>query len=452
MKILIIEDEKITRISLADILTKEGYEVFSAEDGETGLTIFYNELPEIVITDLRLPKKNGLEILETIIKTNPSTKIILITAYSTVETAVSSLKLGAYDYLTKPFSPDELLSILKNIKILQNVINENEKLKKQLESYEEKRIIGNTEKMKKLIELIKQVSLNESTIMIEGESGTGKELIAKEIHKNSLRKNENFITVSCSNIPESLLESELFGYEKGAFTGAIKKHAGYFERANKGTIFIDDIDDFPISMQIKLLRVLQEREITPIGSSENIKIDVRVICATKINLRKLVEEKKFREDLFYRLNIIPIKIPPLRERKEDIPLLVDYFFKKHNAHDKLMLVTKDVMNYLLEYDWPGNVRELENIVERMIVMSFSGQIDKSILDLQLFKNIQSKKEDFEKYNSLLEFLATKEKEMIEWAIKKANGNISNAAKILKIPRTTLNSKLERLKTFNIDEE
>jgi len=445
MKILIIEDEKITRISLSDILTKEGFEVYSAEDGEIGINFFNEFKPEIVITDLRLPKKNGLDILKEVLETSPKTKVILITAFATVDTAVAALKLGAYDYLTKPFSPEELISILRNITQLQNVIEENQQLKNRIEQLESKNIIGNSNKLIKLLDLIHVVAQNESTILIEGESGTGKELIAREIHKNSLRRNEKFITVSCSNIPESLLESELFGHEKGSFTGAIKRHIGYFERANKGTLFIDDIDDFPFNMQVKLLRVIQEREITPVGSTENIKIDVRIICATKVDLRKLVEQNKFRDDLYYRLNIIPIKIPPLRERKEDIPLLVEHFFKKHKAEDKLMLVNQEILKYLMDYDWPGNVRELENIVERMIVLSFSGKIDTSILDLTRKAKEQLHKEYFEKYNSLNDFLISKEKEIIEWALKKSNGSITNAARLLKIPRTTLNSKIERLR-------
>lgn len=445
MKILIIEDEKITRISLSDILTKEGFEVYSAEDGEIGINFFNEFKPEIVITDLRLPKKNGLDILKEVLETSPKTKVILITAFATVDTAVAALKLGAYDYLTKPFSPEELISILRNITQLQNVIEENQQLKNRIEQLESKNIIGNSERLIKLLDLIHVVAQNESTILIEGESGTGKELIAREIHKNSLRRNEKFITVSCSNIPESLLESELFGHEKGSFTGAIKRHIGYFERANKGTLFIDDIDDFPFNMQVKLLRVIQEREITPIGSTENIKIDVRIICATKVDLRKLVEQNKFRDDLYYRLNIIPIKIPSLRERKEDIPLLVEHFFKKHKAEDKLMLVNQEILKYLMDYDWPGNVRELENIVERMIVLSFSGKIDTSILDLTRKAKEQLHKEYFERYNSLNDFLISKEKEIIEWALKKSNGSITNAARLLKIPRTTLNSKIERLR-------
>lgn len=445
MKILIIEDEKITRISLTNTLMKEGYEVFSAQDGEEGLTFFKTHSPEIVITDLRLPKFSGIDILASVLSISPSCKVILITAFATVETAVTALKLGAYDYITKPFSPEKLLSILRNISQLHQVMNENTELLNKINLLENRTIIGNAQSIKKLIETINQIALNDSTVLIEGESGTGKELVARALHQASARKNEKLIAISCSSIPESLLESELFGYEKGAFTGAIKKHIGYFERANKGTLFIDDIDDFPFSMQIKLLRVIQEREVTPIGADQSVHVDVRIICATKIDLKKRVEEKLFRDDLYYRLNIIPLKIPPLRERKEDIPVLVEYFFKKHHAADKTMLLNKEIFSKLMAYNWPGNVRELENIVERMIALSFSGEINMDILDISSMPKLTgTEKESFDKYESFDEFILLKEKEIIEWALNKTKNNISSAAKLLRIPRTTLNSKMDRV--------
>lgn len=444
-KLLIIEDEKITRISLSDILTTEGYEVFSAEDGEEGLNIFKTENPSIVITDLRLPKLNGIDVLTTIVSINPSCKVILITAYASVDTAIQSLKIGAYDYLTKPFSPEKLISILRNINILNTVLSENAELKNRLDSLENKTIIGISQPMKKLVQTINQISHNDSTVLIEGESGTGKELVARALHKASSRRSENFVTVSVSSIPESLLESELFGHEKGAFTGAIKQHIGYFERANKGTLFIDDIDDFPLNVQIKLLRVIQERELTHIGGNENISIDVRIICATKVDLKKKVENKSFREDLYYRLNIIPIKIPSLRERKEDIPLLVEHFFRKHRAEDKIMLLTNEIFTKLQSYRWPGNVRELENIVERMIALSFSGQIDVSVIDLdrQTKEHIYGS-EDLSAYASFEEYIQSKEKIIIEWGLSRCSNSVTEAAKMLNIPRTTLTSKIARL--------
>lgn len=444
MKLLIIEDEKITRISLSNTLKEEGYEVSTAENGEEGLIKFKAELPDIVITDLRLPRLNGMDILTSIISIKPDCKVILITAFATVETAVKALKIGAYDYLTKPFSPEELLSILRNIKQLQVVISENIELKKRLNLLENKTIIGNSPVMKKLVEMINHVAQNDSTILIEGESGTGKEIIARALHQASPRRNENFITVSCSSIPENLFESLLFGHEKGAFTSAIKRHIGYVESAHKGTLFLDDIDDFPLVMQIKLLRVLQEKEITRVGGNENIEIDTRIICATKIDLKQKVEKKEFREDLYYRLNIVPVKIPPLRERKEDIPQLLEYFFKKYKAEDKLKLISNQVFLKLLSYDWFGNVRELENIVQRIIALSFSGSIDITMLDLPEINKSRFKASSEKEYPALEEYLFDKEKEIIEWALNKSNNNVTRAAKLLKIPRTTLNSKLERL--------
>ncbi len=444
-KLLIIEDEKITRLSLSDILAAEGYEIYSAEDGEDGMKQFNAIKPDIVISDLRLPKYSGIEILQAILSINPQCKVILITAYASVDTAIQSLKIGAYDYVTKPFSPEKLISILRNISQLQQVITENAELKNKLQTLENKTIIGLSDPMKKLIQTINQISQNDSTVLIEGESGTGKELVARALHKASARRNENFVAVSVSSIPESILESELFGHEKGSFTGAIKQHIGYFERANKGTLFIDDIDDFPLSVQVKLLRVIQERELTRIGGSEIISIDVRIICAAKIDLRKNVDNKTFREDLYYRLNIIPLKLPPLRERKEDIPSLVEYFFKKHKAEDKIMLLTNEIFSKLQAHYWPGNVRELENIVERMIALSFSGQIDISIFDFSKDKKERGVfGEEFEKYDSFEEYIFSKEREILTWALAKCKNNITEAAKILNIPRTTLSSKIDRV--------
>ena len=306
-------------------------------------------------------------------------------------------------------------------------------------------IIGNSAGLTRAIDIAMQVAATDLSVLITGESGTGKELVARALHKASSRRSEPFITVSVSSIPESLLESELFGHEKGAFTGAIKQHIGYFERANKGTLFIDDIDDFPLNVQIKLLRVIQERELTHVGGNQNVSIDVRIICATKIDLKKKVENKSFREDLYYRLNIIPIKIPPLRERKEDIPLLVEHFFRKHRAEDKIMLLTNEIFAKLQSYQWPGNVRELENIVERMIALSFSGQIDVSVIDLDRHaKGNLLGGEDLSAFRSFEEYIQSKETLIIEWALSRCSNSVTDAAKLLNIPRTTLTSKIARL--------
>ncbi|WP_456439502.1 sigma-54-dependent transcriptional regulator [Caldithrix abyssi] len=447
MRILIIEDEKISRITLNDLLKKEGYDVSSVETGTEGLTLFEREAFDLVLADLRLPGADGIEVLRQVKSKKPRTVVILMTAYGTVDTAVQALKMGAYDYLTKPFTPDHLLNILRNAEKLQRVLDENQQLKKRLEIIEKKPIIGASPAMRHLQEIIHHVARHDSTVLIVGESGTGKELVARALHENSWRKDQPFWAVNCAAIPETLLESELFGYEKGAFTGAAKRHLGYFERANHGTLFIDDIDDLPMKMQVKLLRVLQEQELIRIGGWESVKIDVRVIAANKVDLKQRMKEGRFREDLFYRLNIIPIVLPPLRERKEDIPQLIKHFLQKQNAAHIWRLFSPELLQRLSQYDWPGNVRELENFVERFV--AFSGM--ESFDPFSLLPGVTSGKEQplpensvFFSYHSFNDFMAAKEKEIIDWAMKQTNNNISKAADLLKLPRTTLRSKLEKI--------
>ncbi len=446
MKIMLVEDEKITRKTLTDILKKENYEVDSFSDGTEAFNYLGNNYYDVIITDLRLPGINGLEILKKTKEISPKTIVIIITAFATVETAIESLKLGAYDYLLKPFSPEQLLSILKHIELLSNVLTENEKLKNRLALLEKNNIIGSSNKVKAFMDMIKIIAPQDHTILVQGESGTGKELCARTIHNLSSRKDKEFIAINCAVIPETLLESELFGHEKGSFTGAIKRHIGYFEKANGGTLFIDDIDDLPLYMQVKLLRVLQEKEISRVGSTENISIDARIICATKINLKERVEQKLFREDLFYRLNIIPIILPPLRDRKEDIPELVIHFFQKHGGEEKIPFLSDEIYSILKNYDWQGNIRELENMVKRMLALSTNEKLNVSVLEPLL--NIKSKEKSSEtflgEYEGFDGYMMTKEKEIIAWALNKSENNVTGAAKILKIPRTTLRSKIEKL--------
>lgn len=453
MKILLAEDEKITRKSLTDILITERYEVTSFGDGNEAFEALKKYEYDVIITDLRLPGMTGIEILRNAKEINPKVIVIIITAYASVETAVEALKLGAYDYLLKPFSPEQLLSTLKHIEQLKFVLSENENLKSRLALLENKTIIGSSEKVKSFMNIIKTVAPQDYTILIQGESGTGKELCARTIHNFSLRKDKNFIAINCAVIPETLIESELFGHEKGAFTGAIKKHIGYFEKANGGTLFIDDIDDLPYNMQVKLLRVLQEKEISRVGSTENIPIDVRIICATKVDLKQKVAEKLFREDLYYRLNIIPIFLPPLRERKEDIPELLIHFLKKHNAEEKIQFLNDGVYTTLRQYNWPGNIRELENITERMIALSPNDFINHTVFEPLLNGSHEEIKdiELFERYENFDHYILSKEKEIINWALEKSGHNVTAAAKILKIPRTTLRSKMEKLLITNFSE-
>jgi len=454
MKIMLVEDEKITRKTLTDILKKENYDVNSFGDGTEALNALRHNNFDAVITDLRLPGTNGLDILKAAKEINSSTIVIIITAYATVETAIESLKLGAYDYLLKPFSPEQLLSILKHIEQLSKVLYENEKLKSRLEFFEKKTIIGSSAKVKGFLDMIKMVAPQDHTILIQGESGTGKELCARTVHNFSLRKDKEFIAINCAVIPEALIESELFGHEKGAFTGAVKKHIGYFEKANGGTLLLDDIDDLPLPIQVKLLRVLQEKEISRVGSTENIPIDVRIVCATKVDLKERVNQKLFREDLYYRLNIIPIVLPPLRERKEDIPELLIHFLKKHGAEDKLQYVDDNIYSIFNKYDWPGNVRELENITERIIALSPNQYLNTSVLDPLLNKTQIANISDnnFEGYSGFDKYILSKEREIIDWALNKSGKNVSGAAKILNIPRTTLRSKMDKLSMQSIPEE
>ncbi len=444
MKILLIEDEKITRITLTDTLQKENYQVTACATGSEGLEALKKLSFDVVITDLRLPRMNGLDILEHIKQSGCTCPVIIITAYATVETAIRALKLGAYDYLTKPFSPDELLVILERIKQFNRVLDENTRLKERIRTYEKRELIGQSPAMRALIERLNLVAKNDSTVLIQGESGSGKEVVARYLHRHGNRSNAPFVAINCAALPESLLESELFGYEKGAFTGAAHQHKGYIERANGGVLFIDDIDDLPLTLQVKLLRFLQEREIQRVGGSETLSIDVRIIAATKVDLQKLISENKFREDLYYRLNIIPLSIPPLRERKEDIPLLIEHFLEKHAGRGQKFQLTSDDMHVLMDYDWPGNVRELENIVERMIAIPDNNFFLEQLKNTEVSDTSSQRQETLEGFPGLNRYLEQEEKRLIRLALEQANYNISGAAKLLKLPRTTLRSKMDKM--------
>ena len=456
MKVLIIEDERITRITLANLLKKEGYEVDSVSDGDKGLRKVVTGAFDVIITDLRLPGKGGIDILKAAKETNENCVVIVITAYASVETAVSALKLGAYDYITKPLSPEKFISLMNNVHDFFMVRDENKKLKKRLERMENKSVIGSSPPMRKLLETVRNVAGHDYTVLIQGESGTGKEVIARTLHQHSDRRDQPFIAINCAAIPESLIESELFGHEKGAFSGAIQQHSGYFERAHKGTIFIDDIDDFPLNLQVKLLRVLQERQFVRVGGAETISVDVRVICATKVNLEQLVRENRFREDLYYRLHIIPLHLPPLRERKEDIPALVSHFFKKLGAGDMLTRLDGTFYDNLMAYDWPGNVRQLENTVERIVATSDVGiaatlaaERDSLAAGRGLFPSgtAQGDPSANDQYPPYEAFIQEKEEEIIGWALEKTGKNITRAAELLDLPRGTLRSKLKKRDRF-----
>ena len=375
--ILVIDDEKSMRDFLAIMLKKEGYQVQLAENGKTALTAISRNVFDVIISDIRLPDIDGLELLKHCKKVSPDTDFILITAYASTETAVEAVKMGAADYIYKPFDIDEMRIIIHRCISKKTLERENVYLKKTVErQFQFENILGHSPKMQNIFDLIRKISNTNSTILITGESGTGKTLVAKAIHYNSHRKDHSFISINCGAMPENLLESELFGHVKGAFTGAVQNKKGLFEAADKGTLLLDEIGEMTQSMQVKLLRALQEKSVRPVGGNDEIQVDVRVIAATNQDLQKAVAENKFREDLFYRVNVIPIRIPPLRDRKEDIHPLAEHFVKKYaqEMQKPIHRISVEAMNCLENYDWPGNVRELENAIERALALEMSDMI------------------------------------------------------------------------------
>jgi DNA-binding NtrC family response regulator len=452
MRILLVEDDKISRITLKDFLLKGRHEVTVCEHGDEAVGLLGVEPFDVVLTDLRLPGASGLDILRAAKGASMRTTVIVMTAYGTVDTAVEALKMGAYDYLTKPFAPDRLLSMLDHIRQLHQVLDENAQLRRRLQSFESKVLIGDSPAMRKLMETVQLVAAHDYTVLVQGESGTGKELVARALHAHSPRSDRPFVTINCAALPASLLESELFGHEKGAFTGAVRRHDGYFERAAGGTVFIDEIDDFPLTLQPKLLRVLQEKEFVRVGGSNSIAVDVRIICATKVDLFAEVNAGRFRADLFYRLNIIPITIPPLRQRKEDLVALLTHFLEKHGALDKLYLIDSDLMARLHAYGWPGNVRELENFAERIVALAGTASHDDMVRDAFPAAPTQlpippAGEREQTPYAATME---AKERELIASALRSTGGNVAAAAKLLGLPRSTLRSKLGKKKTQSRD--
>lgn len=449
--ILIVDDEKLIRMSLEDRLMKEGYAVTSLSNAIEGLKVLQSINFDAVITDFRLPKMDGIDFLREIKKVSSDIVVIIMTAYGSIENAVVSMKEGAYDYVTKPFSLEELIIKLQKALKHKAVLTENRMLKQQIRTqYGYDNIIGKSDAMKQVFEIIGTVSNRDTTILIQGESGTGKELTAGAIHYNSNRRDKSFIKLSCAALNKEILESELFGHEKGSFTGAIKMRRGRFELAHGGTIFLDDVDDIPLEMQVKLLRVIQEREFERVGGEETIPVDVRIICATKKDLKKHVQEGRFREDLYYRLNVVTIHLPPLRERKADIPLLVNYFIKKYATRQRVDIdsLSQEALNLLLMYNWPGNIRELENAVEHAVTFCSSHTIvPKNLPDTISEKEATSGIFPIELSTidsiDLQETLGEAEKKLLLWAYQKTNGNQVRMSEILHIPRTTLQNKLTK---------
>jgi DNA-binding NtrC family response regulator len=435
MKILIVEDEKNQRELLASSLNDE-YEVVEANSGEKALDCFKSDRSiGIIISDFRMPEMDGIELLRQVKKIDPGTIFILITAYASVASAVEALKLGAYDYITKPLVIEKLKHILKRAVQNRFLLIENEELKEKLRThYSFEKIVTRSQRMKEILSIVSRVSQSKTTVLITGESGTGKELIARAIHNASSRRDKMFVPINCSAIPENLFESELFGFEKGAFTGAAKTRRGKLLAGDGGTVFFDEVGDIPPNVQVKLLRFLQFGEIVPLGKEKAVHVDVRIIGATNQDLTKKIEQGFFREDLYYRLNVVGIHIPPLRERKEDIDPLANHFIGKYSkiCGKHIEGISKEAMRYLYEYAWSGNVRELESTIERAIVMSRDNIIDVDDLPASL---MTVKKEG----NDLS--MKGVEKQHIEYVLSMEHGNVSKAAKVLGIHRNTLMAKL-----------
>jgi len=448
--ILVVDDESAIRENLELLLSDANYKVTLAENGTEGLKKLESEFFDLVLLDVMMPDKNGLEVLKEIHLSSPETAIIMITAFGTIENAVSAIKAGAADYVTKPWDNEKLLLDIRNGIQQRKLQLENRELKKALKQrYGFSNIVGKSEKMLKIFDLVTQVAQSRSTVLIQGESGTGKELIAKAIHANSNRSENAFVTVNSGSLPTDLLESTLFGHLKGAFTSAVSSKKGLFEVADHGSIFFDEIGTISLETQAKLLRVLQEREFMRLGGIETIKVDARIIAATNVDLKTLVDHGRFRADLYYRLNVIAVQLPPLRERKEDIPLLVGHFVRRFcDENGKLHCqVGPEVLKLLVEYDWPGNVRELENVIERAVVLSPQREITVDLVPEHLTAPAARMKLDEISIldgQSLFEIVDCFEKKVIVQMLESVNWSQTEAAEKFAVPLSTLNSKVKRL--------
>jgi two-component system response regulator AtoC len=443
--ILVIDDEQLVRWSIEKLLSKNGHEVISVETGAEGLLKLKDSTPDLILLDMKLPDINGMEILRTIKKDNKEVPVIIITAYGSIDSAIDAIKTGAFDYVVKPFDAEKL-------KLTVNRALELSKLKTELELFKDSAhhqygfhsIVAESAVIKNAIEIAKKLAASDSTVLIQGESGTGKELFARAIHCASPRQERAFIALNCSAIPTHLIESELFGYEKGAFTDAKTSKKGMFELADKGTLFLDEIGDMDLSIQAKLLRAIETKSFKRLGGTKDITVDVRIISATNKDLKKLVEKGAFRDDLYYRINVVPLVIPPLRKRKEDIPLLVDHFIMtiSRDLKKEVIGIEKEALEYLIRYDWPGNIRELKNVIERMILLTNDKILKKEFVPMELMESANNT--DTDQFTSLE--LEKVEKELIIKALSLAEGNQTKAAQALSISRDALRY---RMKKYNI---
>jgi DNA-binding NtrC family response regulator len=448
--VLVIDDEEIIREALDALLSVEGYAVATAATGTHGLEQLSSRSFDAVLLDLMLPDRNGLEVLDEIRRIDDELPVVMITAFGTIESAIAATKQGAFHYFPKPFKNDEVLAVLRNAIERRRLVRENRALRDQLRSGAHRfdDIIGGGRTMKVVYDLIGRAAPSRATVLIQGESGTGKELVARAFHRRSARADRPFITVNSGNLPPDLLESNLFGHVKGAFTGAVYPKKGLFELADKGTIFFDEIGNIPLDTQAKLLRVIQEREFMRLGGVETIKVDVRIIAATNVSLRAMMQAGSFREDLFYRLNVITVELPPLRDRKEDIPVLVQHFLEKYGeeSHKRGLILTPPALERLIAYDWPGNVRELENVIERAVVLCAEREIGPDLIPNHVAANARPEVPDVvipPEGVHFREVIIGHERRYIEAALEAAGNVQKRAAELLHIKPTTLNEMMKR---------
>ncbi len=432
VSVLVVEDEELMRAILRQLLEDSGYDVFTSDCAENALHLFSEHDIAVTLTDIKMSGKDGLELLDQIKSVDPEAIVIIMTAFSSVDSAVAALRKGAYDYVTKPFVNEDLLQTIKNAVTQRQLFLENRVLRRELrQKYNFHEIIGKSDTLQRVFDLVKKVADTNANVLIQGESGTGKELVARSIHFNSGRAEMPFLAVNCGALPESLLESELFGHTKGSFSGAVADKKGLFRSASGGTIFLDEVGEMPQSLQVKLLRALQEHEVTPVGSAEPIKFDARIVAATNKHLETEVAEGNFREDLFYRLNVVEIDVPPLRERREDLPLLAKHFAKKP--------ISKEAMAALVNYAWPGNVRELQNVMERAVILS-DDMIGNDSLPTKISGDASFETSDGEKFRPSLEAI---ERRYVIEILTSVEDDKTKAANILGIDLSTLYRKLKR---------
>ena len=448
--VLVVDDEPLIRKFLVETMTRMGFEVQSAADGAEALKKVKVETFDLIFTDIKMPQLNGMDLLRAVREHTPESVVVMMTAYATVESAVEAMKVGAFDYIIKPFSPDQIEMVTKRAAERQSLIEENKYLRSEiLKEYGFGEIIGKTPVMHGIFEVIRKVANSRATVLVQGESGTGKELVARAIHYNSTRANAPFIKVNCAALPENLLESEIFGHEKGAFTGAVTRRPGRFELAHRGTLLLDEISEIPLGLQAKLLRVLQEREFERVGGTRPIKVDVRIVATTNRNLDEEIEAKRFREDLFFRLNVIPITLPPLRERGGDVPLLAQHFVERYSRENNRppKAITPDAIEAMLHYSWPGNVREVQNVIERAIVLDVADEIRLEHLAL---RPVGHEADDADEIvDAVGRTVAEMERRLILKTLKAVGGNRGKTAELLQISVRTLRNKLNQYRAEGV---